>query len=148
MKVKDFILKFISRACCVCVAISLLFFTVAQIIMATSLENEVGISFSQYALFLLFSFLLCGAAYLFRLPLPKALNLLIHYLVCAVCFFVMFSVTGKLQLGNFGKATVFFVIFTLFYALFFGIYLLFTRVLLRDKTRSQKKAEEVYEKRF
>ncbi len=151
MKIKEFVFQFISRACCVCVAISLLFFTLAQIIMVTSLDNEVGISFSQYALFLLFSLILCGAAYLFRLPLPKIINLLIHYFVCGISFFIMFSVAGKLQLGNFGKITVFFAIFTIFYAVFFGLYLLFKYLFLSDgkKTKNKKKAhEEPYKKRF
>ena len=146
MKVRDFILQLISRACVICVAVSLLFFAVAAIVTANSLDGALGISFSQYALFMLFSLLLTGAGYLFRLPVSGVLRLLIHYLVAGACFFIMFAVAGKLNVGSFGGAMVFFTLFTIFYALFFGIYLLIKWLLYPEKRK--KKAEQHYEKRF
>jgi hypothetical protein len=147
MKVRDFILQFIFRACVVCVAVSLLFFAVATIVRSNSLDGELGISFSQYALFFLFSLLLTGAGYVFRLNLHRALRILIHFLITGVCFFIMFAIAGKLNLGSFGGAMIFFVLFALLYALFFGAYALL-KYLLFPELRKPKKAEEHYEKRF
>ena len=147
MKIRSFLLKLISRACIICVAISFLFFVVAQIVTINSLDGELGISFSQYALFALFSLLLAAAGYLFRLPLSKFLRLFIHFVVTGVSFFVMFAVAGKLNLKSFGGAMVFFALFTLLYALFFGVYLLFKRLLFPEALKKKKDAE-VYEKRF
>ena len=146
MKIKSFLLELISRACIICVAISMLFFVVAKIVTVNSLDGELGISFSQYALFALFSLLLTGAGYLFRLPISKVLRLFIHFVATGVSFFVMFAVAGKLSLKSFGGAMVFFALFTLLYALFFGIYRLFRRLLFPEAFK--KKEAPTYEKRF
>ncbi|MBO7171017.1 MAG: hypothetical protein J6W28_07570, partial [Clostridia bacterium] len=61
MKIKNLLLELISRACIICVAVSLLFFVVAKIVTANTLGGELGISFSQYGLFALFSLLLAAA---------------------------------------------------------------------------------------
>ena len=148
MKIRSFIFKLISNACVICVAVSLLFFAAASIVTANSLDGQLGISFSQYALFILFSLLLAAAAYLFRLPLPRSLCLLIHFVVTAICFFVMFAVAGKLNLKSFGGAMVFFALFTLLYLLFLGLYLLFKRIVFPEKTKNKRKEEVPYEKRF
>ena len=147
MKIKALVLELLSRACIVCVAVSMLFFLVAKIVTVNSLDGELGISFSQYALFALFSLLLAAAGYHFRLPISKILRLLIHFVTTGVSFFVMFAVAGKLNLKSFGGALVFFVLFTLLYALFFGIYLLLKR-LLYPEAFQKKKVAEPYEKRF
>lgn len=146
MKIKSFLLELFSRACIICVAVSMLFFALAKIVTLNSLDGELGISFSQYALFALFSLILAGASYLFRLPLSKFLCLLIHFVTTGVSFFVMFAVAGKLNLKSFGGAMVFFALFTLLYALFFGIYLLFKRLLFPEAFK--KKEAPVYKKRF
>lgn len=148
MKIRAFIFELLSRACMTCVAVSLLFFAVAAIVTANSLDGKPAIPFSQYALFFLFSLLLAAAGYLFRLPTHKVLRLLIHFLVTAACFFVMFAVAGKLNMHNFGGAMVFFSLFTLFYALFFGVYLLLKWLLFPESRKKKAKAEEHYEKRF
>lgn len=147
MKIKAFLLELLSRACIVCVAVSMLFFVIAKIVTINSLDGELGISFSQYALFALFSLILAAAGYLFRLPISKVLRLFLHFVTTGASFFVMFAVAGKLSLKSFGGAMVFFVIFTLLYALFFGIYLLFKR-LLSPAPFQKKKDMETYEKRF
>ena len=147
MKVRDFILRLISNACVICVTVSLLFFAVAAIVTANSVEGALGISFSQYGLFILFSLLLAAAAYLFRLPVSGFLRVLIHYAVTAACFFIMFAVAGKLNASSFGGAMVFFALFTLLYAVFFGAYLLVSHLLFPEKRRKNTK-EESYEKRF
>ncbi|MBO5653313.1 MAG: hypothetical protein J6S44_03775 [Clostridia bacterium] len=147
MKIKNLLLELISRACIICVAVSLLFFVVAKIVTANTVGGELGISFSQYGLFALFSLLLAAASYLFRLPLSKALCFLIHYVATGASFFIMFAIAGKLTAKSFGGAMVFFALFTLLYAVFFGVYLLFKRLLFPEAFPKKKGAED-YKKRF
>ena len=152
MKLKTLIASLVGRACAICVGISLLFFTVAQIASYVRMDGELGISFSQYLLFVLFSLVLAGASYIFRLPLPRVLNLLIHYASCLLSFFVTFLAAGKLVKLTPSACLVFAVIFTLLYALVFGVYLL-VRKLFRISPKSEKsdrktKAEEEYRSRF
>lgn len=152
MKIKSVIYTLVGRACAICVGISLLFFTVAQIAAYIRMEGELGISFSQYLLFLLFSFVLSGASYFFRMPLPRAVNLLCHYACCLLSFFITFIAAGKLVTLTPSVVLVFVAIFTVLYALFFGIFLL-VRKLLGSSSKSSKidrksKAEEEYQSRF
>lgn len=152
MKMKSIISTLVSRACLICVGISLFFFTVAQIAAYVRMDGELGVSFSQYLLFLLFSFILAGASYSFRLPLPSAVNVLIHYAICLLSFFITFIAAGKLVRMTASTVLVFTVIFTLLYALVFGIFLLIKRLFgkaeKQEKTARKSKAEAEYQNRF
>ena len=152
MKVRDLFLGILTRASSVCVGMSLVFFIVAQIASSSRLEGELGISFSQYLLFILFSFAITGAGYLFRLPLPYLLNLLIHYAVCLLSFIITFMAVGKLVATGGISLFVFAVVFTVFYAVCFGLYLLLRFLLFPEKrnerTKKKKKEAQVYVDRF
>lgn len=152
MKIKSVIYTLVGRACAICVGTSLLFFTVAQIASYIRMDGELGISFSQYLLFLLFSFVLAGASYLFRLPLPRAVNLLIHYASCLLSFFITFIAAGKLVRVTASAILVFAMIFTLLYAVVFGICLLIRKLVGSPekvaKSNKKHEAEEEYRSRF
>ena len=142
---------FLYRATAFCVGISLAFFLFAQVVASIRGEGQLGISFSQYALILLFSLLLSAAHYLFCLPLARPLCIFIHYAVCAVAFYIVFFTASKLMVENAGAFIVLLGLFTLFYIIFFGAAVLL-RFLVSPK-RKQKKAAEAnaeasYERRF
>ena len=147
MNVKSHIISFFGKTCAACVGLSLLFYIVMAILSETSLEITSAIPFGQFLLLLLAGALLTAAGYLFRLPLSKAINVLLHFISC---FILLLS--GNLIVLNAGSILVFFVIYAVCYLAVFGLYrlcrYLFFPEIRNEKTKKEKKEEEEYVKRF
>jgi hypothetical protein len=141
--------KLLVRACTACVTLSFVFFACMKIFNLSDGISELAIPFSQYLLFFVFALCLSGAAYIFRIPLSRPLVIFIHYAACAAVFFVTFLIAGKLSFENASRVFLWIVLFTVFYAIALGVYLLI-RFLLYRKKRTEKKEKEqaLYEKRF
>ena len=147
MKIRNSIFSFFGKSCTACVALSLIFYVFMEINYANSLELERGISFGQFLLLLLCAALFSASSFLFLLPLPKVANLLLNYIVSFLSFFVVFYIAGKFF--NFLAA---FLLFTVFYAVFWGLLLLFRFLFYperrREKTKAEEKKEAEYVNRF
>ncbi len=140
---------FFYRATAIHVVISSAFFLIAQIVSSVTGDGSPVIFFSQYALIFLFSLILSGACYLFGLPLPKPVNFLIHYAVCAVCFYIIFVAAGNLSVDNPSDFLVSLFIYTMFYILMTGGVLLCRHLATRKQKKAAVKAGEAsYQKRF
>lgn len=148
MKIKNEILSFIGKSCTACVGLSLLFYIVMEIIFSTSIDRERGIPFTQFLLLLLCAFLLTGASYLFRLPFPKALNLLLHFAVSFLSLFITFVASGKLVKSGATSVLVFLVLFSVLYGLCFGIFLLFRFLFFPEKRQEKAKKERQKEAEY
>jgi hypothetical protein len=118
-----------------------------EISYANSLDVTHGISFGQFLLLLLCSALLAAAAFLMLLPLPKAVNVLLNYIISFLSVYVVFGAAGKL-LNPFAA----WILFTVFYALFWGIFLLFRYIFYperrEEKSRLEQREEAEYVNRF
>lgn len=120
-----YIRRIFTAGCVWMTAISLVFFAVAALINSTEHTfRTIGISFSQYLLILLFSFLIAGAGLVFSLSrIHAALRILIHYAVVLTGFIVIFAVSGNLRLDTAAKIFVAIFIFTFFYAIVMAVYI-------------------------
>ncbi len=120
-----YIRRIFTSGCIWMTGISLVFFAVAALINSTEQTfGTLGISFPQYLLILLFSFLIAGAGLLLSLPrLHVALRILIHYAVILTGFIVIFAVAGNLNFDSSAKIFVAIVIFTFFYAIIMAVYI-------------------------
>ena len=152
MNIKKSILSFFGKTCTSCVGLSLLFYLLIEILSTTSLDIVRALPAGQFLLLLLCAALLNAASYIFLLPLPKAINVLLHYIVCILSLFVTFIATGKVVASNAANVLVFFVIFSFLYALYWGLFLL-ARFLLfpekrKEKTKKEQKKEAEYVNRF
>lgn len=136
MKARNFILSFFGRTCAAAVALSMIFYIFMEIAYASSLELERGISFSQFLLLLLCAACLSASAFLFLLPLPKIANLLLNYIASFLSFYIIFSAAGK-----FFNFLATWLLFTVFYAVFWGLFLLFRFLFYPEKRREKSKAE-------
>ena len=152
MNVKSHIISFFGKTCAACVGLSLLFYIVMAILSETSLEITSAIPFGQFLLLLLAGALLTAAGYLFRLPLSKAINVLLHFISCFILLLLTFVLSGNLIVLNAGSILVFFVIYAVCYLAVFGLYrlcrYLFFPEIRNEKTKKEKKEEEEYVKRF
>ena len=97
---------------------------------------------SQYFLILSFSFAIALANLLLSLKaLPKIARISIHYVVLLVAFFVIFILSSKIQKPTQSQIFIFFFLFTVFYAVCFGIAVL-AKKLLPKLTKSKNQPEE------
>ncbi len=148
---KDTFFKLFSRASVICVAISFLMLSVTQIIKATDGGGIPAVTLAQFSLFFLFSLILAGASFLFRLPFHNALCTLIHFLSCGVAFFAVFMLAGKFAFESPAAIFIALMLYTVLYAVGFGIYMLtrlISRLLSGKDTPKTPKETPVYEKRF
>ena len=152
MNIKKSILSFFGKTCTACVGLALLFYILLAILSQSSLDIVQALPAGQFLLLLLTAALLNGASYLLLLPLHKAINILLHYIVCILSLFVTFAASGKVIAANATSTLVFFVIFSVLYAAYWGI-LLLVRFLLfpekrKEKTKAEQKKEAEYVNRF
>ncbi|MBO4283758.1 MAG: DUF3021 family protein [Clostridia bacterium] len=121
MSPKTFIRKILTSSCVICTVISVFFYFIAAIVnKVESLFNESAVTFRQFLLILLFSFLVALANRLLSVSrLHVALRVLIHYATLLAAFLVVFIWAGKLKIN--GPAAVFLsiMIFTVLYVAFF-----------------------------
>ena len=131
--------------------ISLAFYAFSTIYAYISGYGEMGIPFSQYALLLLFSFVLALLGLVFHITaFPKYARRLIHFAVSLLAFILIFFFTGKIS-ADFSRVFIMMVVFTAIYFAVLGIAALF-RKLLGDSSQStadKKKTEkEPYQPMF
>ncbi|MFA5561311.1 MAG: hypothetical protein WDA00_01525 [Eubacteriales bacterium] len=116
----------------------------------SELSDQLSLNAKQFLVILLFAFVIAVANELLALsPLPRALGVLLHYLVLATAYFVLFLLSGNIKVQ--GPATIFvhLVLFSLLYALCRGIGWLFRR--LSGDTKPAEKSDESrdeYRQRF
>ena len=149
---RKFIFSFFGKTCVAFVGLALLFYIMLGILAQSSLNIVQALPLGQFLLLLLTAALLNGAAYLLRLPLPKAVCILLNYIACILSLFITFAASGKLVANNASNALVFLVLFSFFYGLYWGIFLL-ARFLLfpekrREKSKKEKQREAEYVNRF
>lgn len=152
MNIRKSILSFFGKTCTACVGLALLFYILLTILSQSSLDIVQALPAGQFLLLLLTAALLNGASYILRLPLPKAVCTLLHYIICISSLFLTFVASGKLLITNATSTLVFFVIFSVLYAAYWGI-LLLVRFLLfpekrKEKTKAEQKKEAEYVNRF
>ena len=136
-------------------AVSDLLITLAFFLFATiqglSTGLEVGISFSQYALILLFAFIFALSKQILQLfELSLLWRTLIHFLISAVAFIVIFLAAGKITPTPSG-IFVFCFLFTVIYAILFFSKLLVSHLLKKNFSNSEKTQEpkkETYQSMF
>ena len=145
MKIRNMILSFFGKTCVGCVGLAIIFYTFTEITYASSVDAVPGIGFSRFMLLLLTSALFAASSYLFLIPIPKILNFLLNYIFCFSSFFLIFHFAG-----SFNGFLAPWIIFTLFYAVFWGAYLLLRFLLYPEKRKraAEKKKEEEYVNRF
>ncbi len=147
VSMKESITKFLYKGTAYTAAISLLFFLFVKILGAATPQ----ISFSRYMIILSFGMIVSAAEFIFLIKdVPRPLQYLIHYLVLAISFFVVF-LTIRNSGGSFRfKASSIFaglVIFSCFYFLIFGAVLLFKKIILKnDKKQNNTPEKEKNEK--
>ena len=136
-------------------AVSDLLITLAFFLFATiqglSTGLEVGISFSQYALILLFAFIFALSKQILQLfELSLLWRTLIHFLISAVAFIVIFLAAGKITPTPSG-IFVFCFLFTVIYAVLFFSKLLVSHLVKKNFINSEKTQEpkkETYQSMF
>lgn len=152
MKIRHAVLSFFGKTCTACVGLALLFYILLAIFAQSSLSIVQALPLGQFLLLLLCAALLNGAAYLLRLPLPRAICVLLHYIACILSLFITFLSAGKIVVANATNVLVFLVVFSLFYGLYWGALLLIRFLLFpekrREKTKKEKKREAEYVNRF
>lgn len=130
--------------------ISLAFFLFAAI-QGFSSGLEAAISFSQYALILLFAFILALSKHILRLfELSLVWRTLIHFVISAVAFIVIFIAAGKIAPTPSG-IFVFCFLFTVIYAIVFFLKLLLSHLIKKhcDKPeKAQDTNKETYQSMF
>jgi len=149
--IKNILPKLITRACTICVAISFLLFLLGN---AMALPTEsLKLDLEDYFLFFIFSLILSGSFFIFRLKLAKPILVAIHFPICAIDFFATFLLSGKLNLQNTAAWFVAIVLLILVYALIFGAFILLRYLLQKlnakkEATSIASKNKVTYEKRF
>ena len=130
--------------------ISLAFFLFATI-QGFSIGHEAAISFSQYALILLFAFVFALSKQILQLfELSLLWRTLIHFLISAVAFIIIFIAAGKITPSPSG-IFVFCFLFTAIYALVFFSKLLVSRLLKKHcgvPEKIQELKKESYQSMF
>ena len=152
MNIKSHIISFFGKTFAACVGLCLLFYILMGILSDTSLEVTNAIPFGQFMILLLTGALLTAASYLLRLPFPKPLCVLLHFIVSFLLLLITFILAENLILLNAGSILVFLVIFAVCYLSAFGLYrlarYLFFPELRDEKTKKEQKEAEEYVKRF
>lgn len=151
MKIKSMILSFFGKSAAACVGLCLLFYIAMEILAGTSLDAPLGIPFGQFMLLLLSAVLLAASSYLLLLPLPKIVTILLNYIACFLSVFLTFAFGGKFTQTS-ESVPVFMMVFTVSYAIFWGIFLFFRFILYpekrREKSKKEQKKEAEYVNRF
>lgn len=140
--------KYLFEASALSVLITSIFFIFAKI---SSPDITPAVHIGRYFTILLFSLLIVFANLLFKLrKLPKILALLIHYVVIILAFTLIFvdlkGITGP-------RIFILLVLFTLFYAMLFGIVIGIRKLCARldssikSKTKQEQKKEK-YKPRY
>ena len=146
-------MKYVRRTltfgCVYMTVISLIFFGVAALINSAEQSfDKVAISFSQYLLILLFSFLIAVLGCVFMIErIHFLLRILIHYAVLLTGFIVIFAVAGNLRLDSSAKIFVAIFLFTLLYAAVMAAWICLGRSLIK-KTKRQASANQPYRSMF
>ena len=106
------------KGCGFTIAILTLFYLFPALSKAA---NE-SISFSTFALIFGFGMLISVATMIFEIKsINSAIRILIHYLALMVAFCVVFISTGNISADTPAKVFTAVIIFTVFYAFFFGL---------------------------
>ncbi len=130
-------------ACSICVIFTLALFAFNALMHKT---GNFGVSFKQYAILLLFSVIIAYANDLFKLKnLAFFARLLLHFFVLAIAFYVVFLLAGMIRLESTANFFMAFLLYTIFYAVFFGIVLLIKKCFYPKK--EDKKAKNTSEKK-
>lgn len=110
--------NFLLKACGFTVAILTLFYLFPALSRAA---NE-SISFSTFALIFGFGMLISIATMIFEIKsINLVLRILIHYIALMVAFCTVFISTGNISADTPAKIFTAVIIFTVFYAFFFGL---------------------------
>ena len=152
MNIKQSILYFFGKTCAAFVGLALLFFILLAILSQTDLDVVRALPLGQFLILLLTAALLNGSAYLLRLPLPKIVCILLNYIACILSLFITFIASGKIIASNAANVLVFLVVFSFFYGLYWGLFLLIRFLLYpekrREKTKKEQQREAEYVNRF
>ena len=138
--------KYLYHAAVYTVSISLLFFIFARLMRI----EELSISFSRYFTIFALSLVISGAEFILTLEkMPRVLRHIIHYLILATSFAVVFLTTrtsaGEFQ---FRAATVFaaLIIFSFIYLIPTVLY--YARIKPKRAAKSKDKKVPIYTNRF
>lgn len=132
------------------VAISMLFLIFAKIIGIA----DAHLSLSKYFVILAFGFICAASEFLLTVErLPKAIRYLIHYLVLALAFFVIFmTVRSSDGTFRFNAAAIFasVAIFSIFYFLILAFVFVYNKKAksTTKKVEKNKPSKEEYKPRF
>lgn len=150
MTPKDFVRKILVSTCVICTVISVFFFFFAAIVNEVeSLFSETAITFRQFLLILLFSFLVALANRLLSVQrLHIALRITVHYATLLAAFLVVFIRAGNLKIT--GSASLFLsvMIFTVLYAVFFAASYFLLRLFGALPGKGKKEEKQEYRSRF
>ena len=150
MSPKTIVRKILVSTCVICTVISVVFYFIAAIVNEVeSLFNETAVTFRQFLLILLFSFLVALANRLLSVPrLHIALRIAIHYATLLAAFLVVFIRAGNLKIS--GASTVFLsiMIFTVLYLAFFLASYFTLRFLGALPKRKEEEKPAAYQSRF
>ncbi|MBP5427755.1 MAG: DUF3021 family protein [Clostridia bacterium] len=150
MSPKTIVRKILVSTCVICTVISVVFYFIAAIVNEVeSIFNETAVTFRQFLLILLFSFLVALANRLLSVPrLHIALRIAIHYVTLLAAFLVVFIRAGNLKIS--GAASVFLaiMIFTVLYIAFFLATYFTLRFLGALPGRKKEENPAAYQSRF
>ena len=151
MTPRALIKKILVQTAVVCTVISIFFFFLAAIVNEVeSIFNETAVTFRQFLLILLFSFLIALANLLLSVKsLHPALRVTVHYATLLASFLIVFIRAGKLKISGAASFVLAIMICTVLYAAIFlsAFFLLRALGVLPDEKK--KKAEsKKYDPRF
>ena len=130
--------RIIAQGCIISTVITLCF---SVFLKASKVLTHPALALSQYFLILSFSFAIALANLLLSLKaLPKIARISIHYVVLLVAFFVIFILSSKIQKPTQSQIFIFFFLFTVLYAVYFGTAVL-AKKLLPKLTKSKNQPE-------
>ncbi|MBO7302707.1 MAG: DUF3021 family protein [Clostridia bacterium] len=141
MDVKKLIKKTLNSTCIFFTIITALYMLIMLIINVS--DGSAQIEAERVLLFFVFSLLLSIANALVKAKaIHIALRYLIHYLICAIGFWLCFCLPNKMDAS---KTLVGIVLFSILYAIIMTLRGIFSR---RFKKIKQKESNEKYEKQF
>ena len=141
MDVKKLIKKTLNSTCIFFTIITALYMLIMLIINVS--DGSAQIEAERVLLFFVFSLLLSIANALVKAKaIHIALRYLIHYLICAIGFWLCFCLPNKMDAS---KTLVGIVLFSILYAIIMALREIFSR---RFKKIKQKESNEKYEKQF
>ena len=141
MYVKKLIKKTLNSTCIFFTIITALYMLIMLIINVS--DGSAQIEAERVLLFFVFSLLLSIANALVKAKaIHIALRYLIHYLICAIGFWLCFCLPNKMDAS---KTLVGIVLFSILYAIIMTLRGIFSR---RFKKIKQKESNEKYEKQF